>query len=247
MFVVSLSTLTFVAYSLLLMHRTTARSTKESQPTARSTNKSQPTARSTKESQPTARSTKKSQPTARSTNESQPTIHLPRNISNETTIVTRSNLNETECKMSIKEEDWKKFLTLTEHSLVNIVDLHFVVDDNHTKYTRSMIWVNRVGGKLLLLLDIESFSTTLNVGRRNMKMHVETQPKECVWFNNTEQNYQVETKLLNIFGLKIKPSEELCFTLRPNAKKPRQCCKVTRTGVNKEEYECYLSLGPPFV
>jgi hypothetical protein len=48
------------------------------------------------------------------------------------------NRNETvDCNLFVRNEDSSKFVMLTEHSLVNIVDVRLVIETQHTPSLRS--------------------------------------------------------------------------------------------------------------
>jgi hypothetical protein len=157
------------------------------------------------------------------------------------------NRNEiVDCNLFVRNEDSSKFVMLTEHSLVNIVDVRLVIERNdNTTYTKPAIWVNSVGREILTLLDMEKVlvTSTLNAGRRSIEIHITKQPKGCAL---TNVNYYAEMNFMKLYGEMLKPGEELCFSLLPTIRKPRQCCKIIKSGT-KNKGRCYPSSSSQLV
>ena len=160
--------------------------------------------------------------------------------------VSPQNSNQTEknnCRGTVRNEETSKFIKLTEHSLVNIVDMRFVIKNNYTTFTKTMIWMNSVGREILLLLDMERLliTSTLNAGRRSIDIHIGENPKGCAWINESIK-YYVETRLMTFYGGRIKVGEEFCYSLSPTMRKPRWCCRIIKNG-RKRKWQCSVGLG----
>ncbi len=159
--------------------------------------------------------------------------------------VSPQSSNQTEknnCRGTVRNDETSKFIMLTEHSLVNIVDMRFVIKNNYTTFTKTMIWMNSVGREILVLLGMERLliTSTLNAGRRSIDIHIGEEPKGCAWINESIK-YFVEEQLMKFYGQRIKVGEELC--LSPTMKKSSLwCCRIIKIG-RKRNWQCYVGLG----